>query len=119
MQAPSNKAQPLYQTLRPIYMEMWQFLIQEKRTTTHIKKLIHRCDLEQAADTDFLVNVHIIGNKCCPECDKYDQRTMPLSEALHEEPLPISTCVRANGCTCCYGFIGVRDENGRLVLIKR
>lgn len=71
--------------------------------------------LKKANEYDFLVNVEFITTHCCPVCDKLKDVIMPLEQALNEQLLPPPDCTRPyGGCICCYGFIGIRDDNGRL-----
>jgi hypothetical protein len=105
----------LYSRQRGLYLEMWHFLIDEKRDFYHIKKQLLFCDLKIQEHSDWESEVFLIANKCCPECGKGDTLSMLLREAIIEQPLPNPKCTRKTGCTCCYGFRGLRDGNGRLI----
>ena len=66
-----------------------------------------------ANESEFRMNVEIIGSKCCVECDKIDGNFIPLDEAIKKPPLPHRQCIRENGCICLYGFQVARDTKGR------
>ena len=105
----------LYRRQKDAYLEMWYFLIEEKKDFSHIKKQLLFCDLKIQEQSDWESEVVFIANKCCPECGKNDTLSMLLREAIIKQPLPNPKCTRETGCTCCYGFRGLRDRNGRLI----
>lgn len=106
----------LYSNQRSIYVDMYGFLAKEGENITHLQKLINYCDLKKEEFSEFEVRVVFIANKCCSECDKIDRMKIPLAEALKKQPLPNPNCTREKGCFCCYGFEGLRDNNGRLII---
>src|SRR5258707_818814 len=63
-EAPS-KGGGLYQNLRPIYSEMWQFLLKERKNTFHVHKLLLYCDLYLAQDDRVNMQVMLIASKYC------------------------------------------------------
>lgn len=75
-------------------------------------------DLQQAKTLGFKVNAELIATHCCAECDKVDGQTLPLEQVLKENPLPVASCTRKGGCICCYGFVPIRDDSGRLIDYK-
>ena len=75
-------------------------------------------DINQAKNSELLLEVFLITTGCCKECDKLTGKRMPLKDAIKYKPLPYSKCIRETGCICCYGFESVRDENGRLIRNK-
>jgi len=105
----------MYTFMRGIYADMWQFLLKEGRDSSHVKRLMHYCDLKTAGDENYKVNAQIIGTKCCPECDEIDGLVIPLDEAINKQILPFKGCTRKNGCICCYGFPYERDLENNLV----
>lgn len=72
-------------------------------------------DIEQAKKLGLKLNVFIIGNKCCAECDKINETKMPFENVLANPILPYIKCSRNPFCICCYGFEPLRDENNILI----
>ena len=62
------------------------------------------------------LNVEILSDKCCSECEKINGVTIPLETAVLLEPLPFHRCTREYGCNCCYLFHPIRDKEGELEL---
>ncbi len=110
-----SSEEDLYRRQKEVYFEMWHFLSDEGKDFSHIRKQIHFCDLKIHDQSDWESEVTFIATKCCPECEKNNELTMPIEEAIIKQPLPNPKCTRATGCVCCYGFRGKRDINGRLI----
>lgn len=72
-------------------------------------------NIEKAIATGLRLNVTIIANGCCKECDKIHGVEMPLEEFLQSQLLPYNKCIRKPFCICDIGFEGRRDVNGRLL----
>jgi hypothetical protein len=109
------RGKKLYQVLRPIYFEMWRFLLYEEKPRSHVLKLMLYCDLILAEDENYKMRAQIIGSKCCDECDKLDGLNMPIEDAIMNQPLPVPNCTKTTGCACCYGFSVERDLRGKPV----
>lgn len=75
-------------------------------------------DINQAKSAHLLMNAILITNGCCEECNKINGKIIPLQQAIKDKPLPYYKCSREPSCICCYGFISVKDENGRLIKVK-
>lgn len=107
---------------KKVYWVMFKFLVDEGKDTTHIRKAIASCDLNvielEDLESDFESVVEVIGNKCCPECDKIDEKVMSVQEAISAALLPYSKCTNNNGCVCCYASLTKTDEKGRLIRKK-
>lgn len=88
--------------------------ISKKQHLAFIKR-----DIKKAKRTNLLLNAFLITNGCCEECDKIKGTRMPLHEAIKKKPLPYNKCTRKPSCICCYGFEAIRDENGRLIRVKK
>ncbi len=82
----------------------------------HIKDLNR--SIKQAKKIGLKMDVSIIGNYCCSECDKIDKTTFPFENLLQNSVLPHINCTRKPFCICCYGFHPLRDERGRLIQKK-
>ena len=96
-------------------LKLFKELIDTKQSVTDATKIICYADLKRAECSDVQQEVHIIGSHCCDNCKQLDNETFPLNEALKLQPLPPKNCTRSAGCICCYGFSGVRDNNGHLI----
>lgn len=105
----------LYQKQRRVYLVMWQILVAENRNAAHIKKQLAYCDLMAVNELHLKMEVSIVIPPDCPESAKWDNKKIPLEQAIAEQPIPISTCTRPGGCICVYTFSEIRDENGRLI----
>lgn len=74
-------------------------------------------DINQAKRVHLLMNVILITNGCCEECDKMNGTSMLLEEAIKNKPLPYYKCIREPSCICSYSFMPIRDEKGRLIKV--
>jgi len=106
--------QELYHNQRDIYLYQFRFLNDESKDISNIQKLINQCDLNLANLNRLQMNVILITNGCCNECQSFDGNKNSLESELSHSSLPIHSCSRPQGCICCYGFEGIRDANGRL-----
>jgi len=52
------------------------------------------------------------------ECERISDEIYPLSELLKFSILTFDNCKRIGGCICCYAFIPLRDNNGKLINFK-
>jgi hypothetical protein len=90
--------------------------IAEGKTTHHLRKILLNEYLCEKIKSKLKLNVELICNKCCTECEKRDGELMLLETALVHQPLPQVNCKRhTTGCICCYAVQGIRDERGRIV----
>lgn len=86
-----------------------------------LKKRIHtkiiKQQLSEAQNNSLKLNVILIANKCCSECDMIDKKIITMEEAMLKLPIPHEKCIKEGGCSCAIGFVPIHDKNG--VLIKR
>lgn len=103
-----------------VYWKMWEFLVKvENRNGDHVlrSKFKNELRLWQLEEKTFKQQVEIISGHCCPFCNSLDGKIMSIEEALESQPLASKQCTRKWGCNCCYSVTGVRDSEGRLVMI--
>lgn len=74
-----------------------------------------RRSIESALKTNLKLTAVIIGTKCCKECDKINEKRIPLEELVKSPFLPYNKCIRKPFCICCYGFDVDRDESGNVI----
>jgi hypothetical protein len=111
--------QELYQKHRTIYLFQFRFLNDENKKITKIQSLINECDLRLADLTGLQMNAIFNTRACCEECEKFNRKENSLKDEMQSPTLPIPTCTRERGCFCCYSFKCIRDENGRLIRIRK
>jgi hypothetical protein len=109
-EAPSKPGN-LFYNLRWLYVEMFGFLIKEKKKAAHILKQIHYCNLVLELNNDYVVEATIRTTGCCPECSTHEGLKMTIAEAINKELLPFPECTRDKGCVCFYGFRLKRDQD--------
>jgi hypothetical protein len=59
--------------------------------------------------------VVFISFTCCPFCENLHNQEISFEEALKEQYLASKDCTGQRGCSCCYGYRGLRDSNGKLI----
>lgn len=74
-----------------------------------------KASMKNAKKSCLKLNVVVIGNSCCEECDKIDNQIFSFEDAEKMPPIPNPLCVRPSGCNCAIGFIPLRDSNEKLI----
>ena len=108
----------MFQLQRKVYCEMFYFLCKEEKPRTVAQKVINHCDIQIAMLSGLKLNAKVLGIRDCVQSKEIDGRIMPIEEAAVSDLLPYKACTRLGGCTCCYVFETMRDENGRLIQSK-
>jgi hypothetical protein len=113
----------LYSKQKEIYFPMWQFLKDEKRDFKHILNAITQIELylmrAESDASDYVYEVHVIGTKCCENCNKIDGIVLTIEQAIEQNLLPYKECTRNGGCICLYTSIMVTGNDGRLLRKNR
>jgi hypothetical protein len=81
-------------------------------TESHKRNLIRLAkSIEHVKQTGIRYIVHIAGTrKCCKECYKIKDLTIPFENILDKPILPYHKCAKKPVCTCSYIYEIVRDE---------
>lgn len=66
-------------------------------------------------DGFFIEAVISSNNKSCAVCRADDRRILNKQDFFNLDILPHENCTCKHGCSCCYGFRGVRDKDGKLI----
>jgi hypothetical protein len=106
----------LYENQRKVYLLMFEFLIEEDRSRSHITEALNLLDIKKAGLHNFEVEVEIIGTRDCTHGRSVDGLKVSYETALNNFPLDYSKCDRNGGCICNVGFEGKRDAGGKLMI---
>ena len=104
-----------YTQLQSLHQLMWAFLIVDGKNGTNIQRLANYYALKLVDLAPYKTYVMIISDERCPEGCAVNGVSIPLEDALRNQPIPYEKCSRPQGCICCYGIHGERGEEGRLL----
>lgn len=103
-----------------IYFSMAEFSAAERdeNDVYDFQKLAFNCQLK-SFDNGSLQGINydviVISNHKNPECFKDNQRKRSYKEMINNPILPHIVKDSKFGCSCTYGLVAKRDENGRLI----
>ena len=92
------------------YYEMADFLKEEEKDNSHLRKLGYEMKLRrQNEELSNLVEsevktVEILCNSdnSCEICKSQNGKIFPVEEAIKKHPIPVENCNNEYGCRCCY-----------------
>lgn len=111
----TDDAERRYKQLRAFHLLMWGYLIGERKPAGAVMQIANFYELKRAECFRFRTRVQIIAGHGCTASERVDGLSVPLEDALREQPIPYASCSRPLGCICCYGFHGERDVDDRLI----
>lgn len=108
-----------YRKLRDTYWEMTLFQRRyenKKGNHTFQQYLLNDLLWNNAKETQLQLNAIVIPVRgCCEYCDSVDGITVPIDEAIKKQQVDANKCKHEYGCRITYGYLSVRDSNGRLI----
>lgn len=107
-----------YENQRKIYLLMFDFLIEENKSRSHITEALNKLEINKAGHLSYEVDIVIVGTRDCEYGKSMDGLIIKYDTAINDFPLDYSKCRRNGGCVCNIGIVGKRDENDRLIMKK-
>lgn len=108
-----------------IYLEQKSFLIDTKFTgdRVYLDKLLFKTKKEidyKSANANRSIKLQfvVIGrNDSCEVCRSENGKVYDIDYFYKNYNLPHEGCNCENGCTCWFGLVGIRDNDGRLIFV--
>jgi hypothetical protein len=82
---------------------------------TALLKIANQYELKAAELANFKTSITIVGGDKCAAAEVVNGLSVPLEDALFEQPIPYANWTRYLGCICCYGVHCERDHDGKLI----